>query len=56
MCRIWVKIVYVNPQGIAVDRNPLVTCADFDPRIKRVDLKIPSIGECTYMMVVKMLH
>ena len=21
----WVKIVYINPQGIAGDRNPLVT-------------------------------
>ena len=30
MCRMWVKIVYINPQGIASDRNPLVTCPDFD--------------------------
>ena len=30
MHRMWVKIVYINPQGIASDRNPLVTCLDFD--------------------------
>ena len=30
MRRMWVKIVYINPQGIASDRNPLVTCPDFD--------------------------
>ena len=30
MCRMWVKIVYINPQGIASDINPLVTCPDFD--------------------------
>ena len=30
MYRIWVKRVYINPQGIAFDRNPLVAYADFD--------------------------
>jgi hypothetical protein len=30
MYRIWVKRVYIKPQGIASDRNPLVTHADFD--------------------------
>ena len=30
MCRMWVKIVYINPQGIASDRNPIVSCPDFD--------------------------
>ena len=28
MCSMWVKIVYINPQGIASDRNLLVTCPD----------------------------
>ena len=26
----WVKMVYIDPQGIASDRNPLVTCPGFD--------------------------
>ena len=30
MYRIYIKKVYINPQGIASDRNPLVTCADSD--------------------------
>ena len=30
MYRIWVKEVYINPQDIAYDRNPLVRFADFD--------------------------
>ena len=30
MCRMWANRVYINPQGIASDRNPLVTCPDFD--------------------------
>ena len=30
MCKIWVKKVYNNFQCIVSDKNPLVTCADFD--------------------------
>ena len=47
MYRIYVKKVYINPQGIASDRNPLVTCADSD-HISPIseDIMTKSIMQC----------
>ena len=58
LCRFWLHNTYLS-----MITGPVPSCNTFNTshlmgivRIRRVYLKIPSIGECTYVTAAKMLH